>query len=162
MRQENLLKLHEVHETKNSMYLVFDLYEGGELSKLMESKTGINEQDCINIATGLLRGIDFMADKDMVHRDLKPNNIMLRKNSNIQPEDVIIVDFGLAVSIHEKNMIYRRCGTPGYIAPEIIGAKNVDVSFSVTTKSDVFGVGAILYQMMVGKNPFERPEYNVD
>lgn len=162
MKHQNLLRLHEVHETKNSMYLVLDIYNGGELSKLLETKTGINEQDCINIVTGLLRGINFMAHKNFVHRDLKPNNIMLRKNTNIQPEDVVIVDFGLAVSIHEKNMIYRRCGTPGYIAPEIIGAKNVDVSFSVNTKSDVFGIGAILFQMMVGRNPFEKPEYNVD
>lgn len=162
MNHRNLLKLYEVHETKNSMYLVFDIYEGGELSKLLEDKPGVKEDDCRNIVIGLLRGLDHMASKDMVHRDLKPNNIMLRKNTNIQPDDVVIVDFGLSSSIHEKNMIYKRCGTPGYIAPEIIGAKNVEQSFTVTTKCDVFGVGSILFYMMVGRNPFEKLDYSVD
>lgn len=126
IKHNNLLKLHEVHETKNSVYLVFDVYRGGELGKLLENKQGLKEQEVLNIITGLLRGIDYLASKDIVHRDLKPNNIILRKNTDIQPEDVVIVDFGLAVSVHDKNMIFKRCGTPGYIAPEIIGAKNVD------------------------------------
>ena len=106
--------------------------------------------------------MEFIASKDFVHRDLKPNNIMLKKTKNITADDVVIVDFGLAESIHEKNMIYKRCGTPGYIAPEIIGAKNVEESFTVTTKCDVFSIGVILFFMLTGKNPFEKPNYNVD
>ncbi len=163
MDHRNLLRLYEVHESKNSVYLVFDIYDGGELSKYLENKKeGVKESEAINILLGLLRGIDFIASKEMVHRDLKPTNIMLRKTTDIQPDDVIIVDFGLAASIHEKNMIYKRCGTPGYIAPEIIGAKDVDKNFTLTTKCDVFSLGVLLYLMLAGEAPFEKPEWNVD
>ena len=162
MQHANLLRLHEVHESKNSVYLVFDIYQGGELCKFLENKSGIAEEDAVNILQGLLRGVEFIASKDFVHRDLKPNNIMLKRTKNITADDVVIVDFGLAESIHEKNMIYKRCGTPGYIAPEIIGAKNVEESFTVTTKCDMFSIGVILFFMLTGKNPFEKPNYNVD
>ena len=162
MDQENLLNLHEVHETKNSVYLVFDIYEGGELNKYVEKKKKLSEDEVVKLLKGLLRGLEYMADRDYAHRDLKPNNIMLRKTTDIQVRDVVIVDFGLAASFSDTNLIYKRCGTPGYIAPEVIAAKNVEQYYKIPPKSDMFSIGVILYVLCAGRSPFEKPEWDVD
>lgn len=163
INQKNLLRLYEVHETKNSIYLVFDIIEGGELAKFMETKkNGLNESDVVKIMYGLLKGIDYMADRELAHRDLKPNNIMLKRTKDITSDDVIIVDFGLAASIKDTNLIYKRCGTPGYIAPEVIAAKNVEQYYVIPEKSDVYSIGVIMYVLCSGSSPFEKPDYNVD
>lgn len=159
MKHPNLLKLYEVHETKNSVYLVFDLLEGGELNKLFEQKKVLSQPEIVTIMHGLLEGINFMATRGLVHRDLKPSNIMVRTNTNsseLDKNSVVIVDFGLATSVHSKSFIYKRCGTAGYIAPEIIGAQIVEEKFTVTTKCDVFSLGIIMYVLATGKNPFDK------
>ena len=158
---DNLLRLHEVHETKNSVYLVFDIYEGGELNKFVE-KNKLKEDQIVNLMIGLLKGLDYMADRDMAHRDLKPNNIMLKKTTNLTVHDIVIVDFGLAASFNDTNLIYKRCGTPGYIAPEVIAAKNVESFYTIPPKSDMYSIGVILYVLCAGKSPFEKPEWDVD
>ena len=162
MDHENLLNLHEVHETKNSVYLVFDIYEGGELNKYVEKKKKLSEDEVVKIITGLLRGIEYMNERDYAHRDLKPNNIMLRKTTDVSAKDVVIVDFGLAASFNDTNLIYKRCGTPGYIAPEVIAAKNVEQFYKIPPKSDMFSLGVILYVLCAGRSPFEKPEWDVD
>ena len=159
----NLLKLHEVHETKNSIYLVFDLYEGGELGKFVDSTKGLLKEDQIlKIFVGLLRGLNYMAERSLAHRDLKPNNIMMKRTTHIDTSDVVIVDFGLAASLNDKNLIYKRCGTPGYIAPEVIAAKNADSSYRIPEKSDIYSIGVILYVLCAGKSPFEKPDWDAD
>jgi serine/threonine protein kinase len=161
--QRNLLRLYEVHETKNSIYLVLDIIEGGELTKFMDKRTsGLPEGDVVRIMQGLLKGLEYMAERILTHRDIKPSNIMLRKTHDITCDDVVIVDFGLAASTKEKNLIYKRCGTPGYIAPEVIAARNVDVTYEIPEKCDVFSIGVIMYVLCAGSSPFEKPEYNVD
>jgi serine/threonine protein kinase len=163
LNQKNLLTLHELHETKNSIYLVFDIIGGGELAKLMDSnKKGLPEADVINIMYGLLKGLECLYDRGIAHRDLKPANIMLRKTKSITSEDVVIVDFGLAAGFTETNLIYKRCGTPGYIAPEVIAAKNVEQHYEIPRKSDIFSIGVIMYVLCAGSNPFEKSEYNVE
>ena len=159
----NLLHLYEVHETKNSIYLVFNIIEGGELAKYIENKPkGLPEEEIVKIIFGLLQGLDYMADRSLAHRDIKPSNIMLRKTSDLCSDDVVIVDFGLAASVMETDLIYRRCGTPGYIAPEIIAAKNVDSTYQIPERCDLFSVGVIMYVLCTGSNPFEKPGSNVD
>jgi serine/threonine protein kinase len=162
MEHENLLRLYEVHETKNSAYLVFDIYEGGELIKFVETKKKLTEETIVKILIGLLRGLEYMADKNYAHRDLKPSNIMLRKTTDVTVHDVVIVDFGLAAAFDDQNLIYKRCGTPGYIAPEVIAAKNVEQYYKIPVKSDMFSIGVILYVLCAGKSPFEKPEWDVD
>ena len=163
VNHNNLLKLHEVHETKNSVYLVLDLYQGGELCKIIDGKKReLKEEEIVNITEGLLMAVNYLESKKIVHRDIKPNNIILRKNIDIKPEDIVLVDFGLAANANEPKLLYKRCGTPGYIAPEIIGAKNIDDSFTVDTKSDVYCVGLTVYVCITGVNPFEKADATVD
>ena len=158
----NLLRLHEVHETQNSLYLVTEVVSGGELTQFLDENKTLTPEDLRNIAIGLARGINYLASKQIVHRDLKPNNVLLRKTSNITDQDVVIVDFGLATYTHSKNLIFKRCGTPGYIAPEIISSANPEHDFKVTTKSDMFGLGALIYALICKRNPFEVKGATVD
>jgi serine/threonine protein kinase len=152
----NISKLHEVHETANSVYLVFDLYEGGELHQLLKKKKRLAEEEARKVTLGLLQGIRYLAENHIAHRDLKPTNIMLRKDADIEPEDVVIVDFGLCARTDQPDPIFCRCGTPGHVAPEIIEAASEAPGFVVSSKCDVFSVGVILYTMMAGCNPFEN------
>ena len=158
----NLLRLHEVHETQNSLYLVSEIVTGGELAQFMDQGKTLNEIDLRNVAIGLARGINKLAKMNLVHRDLKPNNVLLRKTSNITPDDVVIVDFGLATNVNTTTFIFKRCGTPGYIAPEIISSANPEHDFKVTTKSDMFGLGALIYALICKRNPFENKGEAVD
>ena len=152
----NLLRLHEVHETENSIYIVFDIHTGGELTKLMKESIAapVCEETVVTILHGVAKGLKELDRLNIAHRDLKPSNIMLRNNTNITPEDVVIVDFGLATETSVENYLYKRCGTPGYIAPEIISTKNSEDDFKVTTKCDIFSLGVIGYTMIAGHNPF--------
>lgn len=162
LSHKNLSNLIEVHETTNSIYLVFDLYSGGELHQFLKSKRFIEENEVRMISIGLLRGVLQLSEQNLVHRDLKPANIMLRKNVNIQPEDVVIVDFGLCTYANKPDPIFCRCGTPGHVAPEIIESSTDKPGFTVHSISDMFSIGVIMFTMMTGLNPFEGEPWVAD
>src|SRR3990167_4096458 len=158
----NLLRLHEVHETENSIYIVFDLVSGGELTQLLDPKSVVPESDLLAIFFGLARGLAHLADKGIVHRDLKPANILLKKKTALTPYDVVIVDFGLATYADASEHIFKRCGTPGYIAPEIISSANPEHDFKVTTSCDVFSLGVIIYSLIQGDCPFHSEDGKIE
>jgi serine/threonine protein kinase len=94
---------------------------------------------------GILRGLAEMARKNVIHRDLKPDNVILSK-------EPIIIDFGLATVADDPNYLFVRCGTPGYVAPEIINIK--DMSSKSHPISDVFSVGCIFHYIVFSKHLF--------
>ena len=153
--KSNMLNLYEVHETTNSVYLLTEYLEGGDLSQFIKKNKRISEEDIISIMCGILNGLK---SENFVHRDLKPANIVLRKTSHITSDDVVIVDFGLAVNKDELNPIFKRCGTPGFIAPEVIGCKDSDKSFKIPLKCDVYSAGVIMHMLCTGKNLFDKSE----
>lgn len=150
----NVSKLHEVHETENSVYLVFDHYPGGELYKLIKSRKEISSQEATHLMHGLLLGLQNLETMHVVHRDIKPSNILLRKTENLEAGDVVIADFGLSTFKNEKNLLYHKCGTPGHVAPEIIQSTSQDELPTVDPKVDVYSAGVVLYMLLAGKNPF--------
>lgn len=85
----------------------------------------------------------------IMHRDIKPENIMLRGKTGLEP---VIVDFGLAVDVDAEDYIFYRCGTPGYVAPEIISYQKGE---KLTTKCDIFSLGCILHILLVKRPLFE-------
>jgi serine/threonine protein kinase len=96
-----------------------------------------------------------MHSKRIMHRDLKPENIMLRSNSSCEP---IIADFGLATWADESEYLFVRCGTPGYVAPEIINIR--DMKTKSDPICDVFSVGLIFHILLMGKSIFPGKTYN--
>ena len=135
---KNLIKLYEVHETINSIYMVMELLQGGQLLDKMQNN--LTEDEIIYIIKGILEGISHIHEKNIMHRDLKPENILFRNEYDLDP---VIVDFGLATFNNDNNYLFPRCGTPGYVAPEIANLKNTEnVQYSVVC--DIFSVGIIL------------------
>ena len=80
-----------------------------------------------------------------MHRDLKPQNIIMRNNKNI--EEIAIIDFGLASFVDVDQYLYERCGTPGFVAPEIFAYQGPQLSENYNEKCDVFSVGIIFYML---------------
>ena len=90
-----------------------------------------------------------------MHRDLKPENIILRDENDF---DCVIADFGLATHCEEKEYLFVRCGTPGYVAPEIVNLKDLKAKYDPIC--DLFSVGVIFHMLALGKPPFPGSEYN--
>lgn len=92
----------------------------------------------------ILRGLAYLEEKDILHRDLKPENLILGSTEPILQNRVKIVDFGLATPADVDEYLFKRCGTPGFVAPEIIKA-DANSKEKFTTKCDVFSAGVICY-----------------
>jgi len=90
-----------------------------------------------------------------MHRDLKPENILLK--SKVDDSDLVVADFGLATFVNIKDILFKRCGTPGFVAPEILLYKDSDPFYDV--KCDIFSAGVIFYLLLVGKQPFQGKDY---
>jgi calcium-dependent protein kinase len=85
-----------------------------------------------------------MHEKNIMHRDLKPENLVFRKANDTT--SIIIADFGLATDINEANFIFSRCGTPGYVAPEVINLRSLSAKYGYAC--DLFSAGCIFYLLL--------------
>lgn len=151
LEHPNILQLFEVHETKNSLYLVCEYLAGGSLNDhLKRSEDYLTDKQVLTIMEGVLSGLTYLDAQGYLHRDLKPENIMLReeKADTLGSANFKICDFGLATKATTESYLYKRCGTPGYVAPEVVKADSADPNFRVTSKCDVFSAGVILYLLM--------------
>ena len=106
------------------------------------------------LKSGLLSGIEYLNSEGYIHRDIKPDNILIQKGINgkeLHAGSFKICDFGLIMKEHDKNSIYKRCGTPGFVPPEIVKVENEIFDQVVSKKWDTFSTGVILY-MLISKN----------
>jgi len=150
---ENVIKLFEVHETENSIYLVLELIQGKSLQDTLKKpsfRDDYSEVKIINMIRSILDALAYLASKGIMHRDLKPDNILLDKESKIK-----IADFGLGTLIDVSEYIFKKCGTPGYIAPEVFKYDQKDPATNYDHRCDVFSAGCIMYYMLFGFPFFE-------
>lgn len=96
-----------------------------------------------------------MHSKNIMHRDLKPENILFRHKNDY---DCIIADYGLSQFCNTEKYLFVRCGTPGYVAPEVINIKNMTERYSPIC--DIFSLGLIFHVMLMGKSIFKGTSYN--
>eukprot|EP01017_Pseudomicrothorax_dubius_P049167 TRINITY_DN9100_c0_g1_i2.p1 TRINITY_DN9100_c0_g1~~TRINITY_DN9100_c0_g1_i2.p1 ORF type:complete len:619 (-),score=149.59 TRINITY_DN9100_c0_g1_i2:61-1917(-) len=144
----NIIKLYEVYESKSSIYLIMELVLGGEMSINI-----VNERDAGLILKKLLVTLVYLHEKRIMHRDIKPENILL-KNSD-DPMEMKLADFGLATRLDVDEFLFTKCGTPGYVAPEVFQHKKYDVV------CDIFSVGIMFYRMLTGLSPFYAKDHKV-
>ena len=104
---------------------------------------------------GLLKGINHMHRNGFMHRDLKPENILV---DNKEGTKVIIADMGLTTKINLDKYLFCRCGTPGYVAPEVINVVNLKSTYSCVC--DVYSAGIIFHILLLGESPFGGKNYN--
>ena len=156
---KNVIKLEEIHESKNSIYLVLELLQGGELFDQIKNNNKNTKEGICQTMKGILNALNHLEKKGIMHRDLKPENIILKDKGDLEDVEVKIVDFGLAAYCEEEEYLFKKCGTPGYVAPEIIRSSRKD-NVKFTPKVDVFSAGVIFYVLFLGKSPFKGKSFN--
>ena len=139
-----LLKLHKVYENDKFIHLILDYLPGGDLFHRIIEKSNFTEDDSIKFMKNLLEALDYMHSQNYIHRDLKPENILMTRLDC--DYEFKIADFGLASECKEEQLL--RCGSPGYVAPEILKKMNYG------KKVDIFSAGIILYVILSSRAPF--------
>ncbi|EGR32323.1 protein kinase domain protein [Ichthyophthirius multifiliis] len=147
---KNIMKLIEVFDTDSSIKIVMELVEGGQLQDLIKKKPNMSWQEIGSLIQQILEGIAELHSKNVMHRDIKPENILMRNKEQL---DLVIGDFGLATKADCEKYIYLKCGTPGYVAPEIANLDESKISHYQNV-CDVFSVGCIFYRLCVHKPLF--------
>ncbi|MDD6807872.1 MAG: Stk1 family PASTA domain-containing Ser/Thr kinase [Oscillospiraceae bacterium] len=142
----NIVKVYDVSFGDRLQYIVMEYIEGITLKEYIEQQKVINWKEAVHFATQILRALQHAHDKGIVHRDVKPQNIILLQNGNIK-----VTDFGIArFSRGEtRTMTESAIGSVHYISPEQARGEITD------DKADIYSVGVVLYEMITGKLPFE-------
>lgn len=134
----------------NICHLVIELMEGGELFDRIIEKRTFTEREARDSIRCVLEALQYMHRRRVVHRDLKPENLLLKSSDKSKLTPVKLADFGFAKSIPSKNGCRSLCGTPGYLAPEIL-----ERFPSYDVPCDIWSVGAILFLLLGGYLPFD-------
>ncbi|KAF5178257.1 CBL-interacting serine/threonine-protein kinase [Thalictrum thalictroides] len=148
VKHPNIVELHEVMASKSKIYFAMEFVRGGELFAKV-AKGRLKEDVARAYFQQLISAIDFCHSRGVYHRDLKPENLLLDDEGNLK-----VTDFGLsALSEHlrQDGLLHTTCGTPAYVAPEVIGKKGYDGS-----KADLWSCGVILYVLLAGFLPFQE------
>ncbi|KAG3285775.1 serine/threonine-protein kinase 33 [Ictidomys tridecemlineatus] len=154
VNHKHIIHLEQVFETPKKMYLVMELCEDGELKAVLDRKGHFSENETRWIIQSLASAIAYLHTKDIVHRDLKLENILVKSSfvdaNNEMNLNIKVTDFGLAVKKHGRAeaMMQATCGTPIYMAPEVINAHDY------SQQCDIWGIGVIMYYLLCGEAPF--------
>ncbi|XP_063590977.1 phosphorylase b kinase gamma catalytic chain, skeletal muscle/heart isoform-like isoform X1 [Penaeus indicus] len=144
-----IIELHDVFESSTFIFLVFELCEHGELFDHLTTVVTLSEKKTKVIMRQLLEALAHVHGKGIVHRDLKPENILLDDNYNIK-----LTDFGFAKVLAPSETLTELCGTPGYLAPELLRCNMIEGSPGYGHPVDLWACGVIMYTLLVGCPPF--------
>ncbi|KAH7416127.1 hypothetical protein KP509_14G076800 [Ceratopteris richardii] len=145
----NIIRLHETISQSNRIYLVLEFCAGGDLAAYINRHGKVPEATARHFMRQLGAGLQVLRANNLIHRDLKPQNLLL--STNDANAVLKIADFGFARSLQPQGMAETLCGSPLYMAPEILSSKKYDA------KADLWSVGTILYQLVTGQPPFMGP-----
>jgi len=148
---ENIIQLIDVFESATYIFLVFELCPNGELFDHLNSVVTISEKRARKIMKQVMEALVHCHNLGVVHRDIKPENILLDKDFNVK-----VTDFGFAKELQPGERLYEVCGTPGYLAPELLKAGMVErhECDGYGQEVDVWACGVVLYTLLVGFPPF--------
>ena len=143
INHENIIKLHETIVTQKYIYLIMDFCDGGDLYKFIKKNGKLTEEESKKYFLEISKGLYFLYSNNLIHRDLKPHNILITSNNILK-----ICDFGFVKESNENMLYDTLCGSPIYMAPEILKYKKYD------SKVDLWSMGIILFEMLTSKPPF--------
>lgn len=143
----HICRLYEMVPMTNHYYMLFEYVEGGQLLDYIVSHGSLNEKYARKFARGIALALNYCHKNNVVHRDLKIENIMIN-----QKGDIKIIDFGLSNLYMPKNLLKTYCGSLYFAAPELLSAKPY-----VGPEVDVWSFGVVLYVLVCGKVPFDDP-----
>lgn len=146
VRHPNVVQLYEVMASKTKIYFAMEYVRGGELfNKVAKGK--LKEDVARKYFQQLIAAVDFCHSRGVYHRDLKPENLLLDENGNLK-----VSDFGLSALFESKRqdgLLHTTCGTPAYVAPEVINKRGYDGE-----KADIWSCGVVLFVLLAGYLPF--------
>ena len=148
----NIVTVFDVGEDQGHPYIAMELVEGQTLAETLKSRQALSTRDIVEIGIQLTRALDYAHKKGIIHRDVKPGNIMRLTDSNT----IKVADFGICRidgsdtnDATQQTQIGNVLGTPHYMSPEQVVGEKVD------SRSDLFSAGVVLYQLLTGHLPFE-------
>lgn len=144
-----IIQLYDVFESETFIFLVFELCRNGELFDYLTSVVTLSEKKTRFIMRQILEALSHIHAHNIVHRDLKPENILLDDAMNIK-----ITDFGFARVLQDGEMLTELCGTPNYLAPEVLRAGMYEDAEGYSHPVDMWACGVIMYTLLVGCPPF--------
>ncbi|CAN6465564.1 unnamed protein product [Victoria cruziana] len=148
IKHPNVIQMHEVMASKTKIYIILEFVTGGELFDKILNNGRLKEDEARKYFQQLINAVDYCHSRGVYHRDLKPENLLLDSDGVLK-----VSDFGLSAlsqQVQENGLLYTTCGTPNYVAPEVINDKGYDGS-----KADLWSCGVILYVLMAGYLPFD-------
>merc|ERR1712137_776203 len=149
VKHPNIINLKEIMEDDDTLYIITELVTGGELFDKIVDLGAYTESDAARLVARMVSAIDYLHSMNIVHRDLKPENLLLKSEGDIS--EVKLADFGLSKIVSDgvqKQMMQTACGTPGYVAPEVLTADGYD------KEVDLWSIGVITYILLCGFPPF--------
>ncbi|XP_017219322.1 CBL-interacting serine/threonine-protein kinase 25 [Daucus carota subsp. sativus] len=147
VRHPNVVELKEVLATKQKIFFIMEYIKGGELFARV-AKGRLKEDVAKKYFQQLISAVDYCHSRGVYHRDLKPENLLLDENGDLK-----VSDFGLSAlpeQLRNDGLLHTQCGTPAYVAPEVLRRKGYDGA-----KADIWSCGVILYVLLAGFLPFQ-------
>ena len=141
----NIVAVYDVSHAENIDYIVMELIEGITLKQYMEQKGTLNWREALHFATQIAKALEHAHSRGIIHRDIKPHNIMVLKDGSVK-----VADFGIAQMATAQNTLTREAlGSVHYISPEQAKGAHVDA------RTDLYSLGVVMYEMLTGRPPFD-------
>ncbi|XP_031112658.1 CBL-interacting serine/threonine-protein kinase 23 isoform X5 [Ipomoea triloba] len=154
IKHPNVIRIFEVLASKTKIYIVLEYANGGELFDKIARHGRLKEDEARGYFQQLINAVDYCHSRGVYHRDLKPENLLLDSFGILK-----VSDFGLSAlpkQVREDGLLHTACGTPNYVAPEVLADKGYN-----GTSADVWSCGVILFVLMAGYLPFDEPNLTV-
>ena len=151
LNHPNIVTIYDVGKSGDVAYIAMEFLEGRELRDIMNDREMLSVDQVLNVVSQVALGLSYAHEHDIVHRDVKPSNIMVIRDGHIK-----ITDFGIArmASSTVRTQTGMVLGSPKYMSPEQVVGKAID------QRSDIFSLGVMLYEMLTGQAPFDGENVN--
>ena len=141
----NIVQVYDVSSSDNANFIVMELIDGISLKQYMEKKGVLNWKETLHFAMQIAKGLEHAHSRGIVHRDIKPHNVMVLKNGSVK-----VMDFGIARVMNKSNTLTKEAlGSVHYISPEQAKGGFTD------NRSDLYSLSVVMYEMMTGRPPYD-------
>lgn len=141
----NIVQVYDVSSSDGANYIVMELIDGISLKEYMEKKGILNWKETLHFSLQIAKGLEHAHSRGIIHRDIKPHNVMVLKNGSVK-----VMDFGIARVMNKSNTLTKEAlGSVHYISPEQAKGGHTD------NRSDLYSLGVVMYEMMAGRPPYD-------